>query len=202
MAYGYGKIIPVPCQGHGGAGLAAIKFRLAEGTHLVYHLPLTTLNLVDFFPPCQQRLLAFACLSSFLLISNFLPQAKQNVLLGPSILSRVRRNVSRVISRPKRTITRTISPSWSPQTPHSNRVCPLGEARQCRRIWNDGLFLDKIQDTGSMIPCRFQLLMILAYTRVSRNFSEATVQIFWARVTEAPFVLCYPRLEINLHRDV
>lgn len=62
MAYGYGKIIPVPCQGHGGAGLAAIKFRLAEGTHLVYHLPLTTLNLVDFFSPLSAAIAGF-CLS-------------------------------------------------------------------------------------------------------------------------------------------
>lgn len=71
----------------------------------MYHLPLTTLNSVDIptppTPTHQQPLLAFACLSSFLLISSVLPQAKQNILLGPSILSHVRRNLSGIISRPE-----------------------------------------------------------------------------------------------------
>lgn len=62
---------------------------------------------------CQQPWLAFACLSSFLLISSFLPQAKQNILLGPSILFHVGRNVSGIISRPKRT-RKAISPLTPP----------------------------------------------------------------------------------------
>lgn len=100
-----------------GAGLAAI-YRLAEGTHLVCHLPLTTLNLVDFFF-LSAAIIGFICVSSFLLISNFLPQAKQNILLGPSTLSHVGRNVSGIILRPK-TMRKAIFPSCHLTPPPSS----------------------------------------------------------------------------------
>lgn len=129
------------------------------------------------------------CLSpAFLLISNFLSQAKQNILLGPSILSHVGRDASGIISRPKRTRREAISPSLSP---HPSAWAGEGEAMQLN-LEQHALDTEseKIQEHWIYdLFSWFQLLMILASTGVRGKLSEATIQIFWARVIESSVVL-------------